>query len=76
MEGGLAFAKEDGSIGAYALSSMSGQPHVLVVGKTLERAKTLQGLHDSCRRRWLGWRGELDTWKERGWNGEVVTIQG
>ena len=75
VEGGFAFAKDDGSIGAYALCSMSGQPRVLVFGKILERAETLQGGNNVGWRRGLGWRGEFDAGKERGWSGEVVTIQ-
>ena len=76
MEGELAFAKEQGSIGAYALCSMSGQPHVLVVGKALERAEALECRNDFGWRRGFGWRGERGPGEDRGWGGEVVTVQG
>jgi hypothetical protein len=46
VEGGFAFAEDDGSIGADALCAMGCEPGVLVFGKAFECGDVVQGCDD------------------------------
>jgi len=75
VEGGLVLSEDEGSVGAYALCAVGGEPRVLGLGEAVERGDGAEGRDDLGQWRGFRRRGGDDRGADRRGAGEIEEVE-